>query len=420
MTIKRKLANGDELFPLGIGAMRLPTKNNRIDKEKAREFIFYAIDNGVNFIDTAYSYHGGSSESFLGEILNEEDSQGVKYRDKVKISTKLPSWMVHSKGQMETVLNKQLDKLQIDCIDYYFVHNVNLDSLSKLASKYLFEFLDESKAQGKIKNAGFSYHGPRQEFIPAVDLYDWDMTLVQFNYLDNRVQVGLKEINYAHDKGLGIFIMEPLKGGILADKIPDEARYVFNEVNPDRTVVDWALSWVLNHENIACVLSGVGNIDQTRENIEIASRVKPNSLSNEELKTISKAKSIIRALMKVGCTSCGYCLPCPQGVNIPQCFSIYNNKYLFDKGRGPLSNTQLRYFNMLSGLFGKASNAGLCNSCRKCVRACPQRIDIPKELKQVSRTFEFPGFKYVVLFIKYFGLPLTNVATKFFNFFKAI
>jgi predicted aldo/keto reductase-like oxidoreductase len=420
MSAKRILPNGDEIFPLGIGAMRLPTKNNVIDKDKAREFIFYAIDNGVNFIDTAYSYHGGASETFLGEILQETAPDGEKYRNKVRISTKLPSWMVHSKDQMEFYLNKQLEKLQVDYIDYYFIHNVNLDSLSKLESISLFEFFDESKASGKIKNAGFSYHGAREEFIPAVDMYDWDMTLVQFNYLDNRVQISRKEIDYAASKGIAVFIMEPLKGGILADNLPAEADSIFKEADSSRSPVDWALSWVLNHENVSCVLSGVGDLNQTRENIEIAGRVPPNSLTDDELKTIRKAKSIIRSLMKVGCTSCGYCLPCPQGINIPNCFSIYNNKYLFEEKGGMLSRAQLNYFSMLSGLFNKPSNAGLCNECRQCVSLCPQRIDIPKELKQVSKTFEFPGFKYFILFIKRFGLPLTNFATKFFNFFKAI
>ena len=171
---------------------------------------------------------------------------------------------------------------------------------------------------------------------------------------------------------------------------------------------------------MSCVLSGVGDLNQTRENIEIAGRVPPNSLTDYELKTIRKAKSIIRSLMKVGCTSCGYCLPCPQGINIPNCFSIYNNKYLFEEKGGMMSRAQLNYFSMLSGLFNKPSNAGLCNECRQCVSLCPQRIDIPKELKQVYKTFEFPGFKYFILFIKHFGLPLTNIATKFFNFFKAI
>ena len=419
MSAERILPNGDKIFPLGIGAMRLPTKNNIIDKEKSREFLLYAIDNGVNLIDTAYSYHGGASETFLGEMLQEIAPDGEKYRDKVRISTKLPSWMVHSKDQMESYLNKQLEKLQVDYIDYYFIHNVSLESLTKLEAMSLFEFLDEAKDSGKIRNAGFSYHGAREEFIPAVDMYDWDMTLVQFNYLDNRVQISRKEIDYAASKGMAVFIMEPLKGGILADNLPEEADYVFKEADSSRSPVDWALSWVLNHENVSCVLSGVGNMDQTRENIEIARRVTPNSLTNEELKTIRKAKSIIRSLMKVGCTSCGYCLPCPQGVNIPHCFSIYNNKYLFDEKGGPLSKSNLNYFSMIGGLFDKPGNAGLCNGCRQCVKLCPQSIDIPKELKQVSKTFEFPGFKYFVLFIKRFGLPVTNLATKFFNFFQA-
>ena len=332
MSAKRILPNGDEIFPLGIGAMRLPTKNNIIDKEKAREFIFYAIDNGVNFIDTAYSYHGGASETFLGEILQETAPDGEKYRDKVRISTKLPSWMVHSKDQMKFYLNKQLEKLQVDYIDYYFIHNVNLDSLSKLESISLFEFFDETKASGKIKNAGFSYHGAREEFIPAVDMYGWDMALVQFNYLDNRVQISRKEIDYAASKGMAVFIMEPLKGGILADNLPAEADHIFKEADSSRSPVDWALSWVLNHENVSCVLSGVGDLNQTRENIEIAGRVPPNSLTDDELKTIRKAKSIIRSLMKVGCTAVTVFLVLRESIFLIASAFTITNTFLKKKG----------------------------------------------------------------------------------------
>ena len=190
--------NGDELFPLGIGAMRLPTKNNSIDRESSQEFILYAIENGVNYIDTAYAYHGGESESFLGDILSLTGADGVKYRDKVKLSTKLPSWMVRSREDMDAFLNEQLRKLQTDFIDYYYVHSVDLSTILRLKDLGLYEFLEKAKADGKINNIGFSYHGSPHEFQTLLDDFPWDMVLVQYNYLDVNAQAGIRGIQYAY------------------------------------------------------------------------------------------------------------------------------------------------------------------------------------------------------------------------------
>lgn len=411
-------ANGDELFPLGLGAMRLPTKGNSIDKELAKEYILYAIDNGINYIDTAYAYHAGQSESFLGEILSLTAEDGIKYRDKVKLSTKLPSWMVRSREDMDAFLNQQLKKLQTDCIDYYYVHSVDLSTILRLKKLGLYEFLEKVRSEGKIRNIGFSYHGSPDEFNRLIDDFNWDMVLVQFNYLDVNAQAGIRGIKHAYEKDIAVFVMEPLKGGILAGELPEEVDTLFKSIS-DKSSVDWALSWLFNQKEITCVLSGMGSLEQIKENMSIAERVEIDSLSEDELDVLNRAQEIFNSLMKINCTGCGYCLPCPKGVNIPDCFKIYNEKYLFNKkGIGPISNAMMNYYMIVGGITNKQSSAGLCNQCGRCKRLCPQSIDIPNELDKVKSEFERFGFNYQVKFIKNIGMPSINRISKVFDFFK--
>lgn len=414
-TVKK---NGDELFPLGIGAMRLPTKGNSIDREKAKEFIFYAIDNGVNYIDTAYAYHGGESESFLGDILSLADSEGVKYRDKVKLSTKSPSWMVRSREDFDAFLNEQLRRLKTDCIDYYYLHSIDLSTLERLKKLGAYEFLKKAKSEGKIKNIGFSYHGAPNEFNDVIDDFNWDMALVQYNYVDVNAQAGIRGIKYAYENDVAIFIMEPLKGGLLAGELPQEVNDLFSNVS-DKSSVDWALSWVLNQKEITCVLSGMGSLDQIKENMSIAERVEIDSLSDDELDVLDKAQAIFDSMMKINCTGCGYCLPCPKGVNIPDCFNVYNEKYLFNKKAfGILPHAMVNYYMVVGGITNKPSSAGLCNHCGRCKRLCPQSLDIPNELDRVKSEFELIGFNYHIKFIRNIAMPSINKISKVFDFFK--
>ena len=411
--------NGDEIFPLGLGAMRLPTKNNSIDRDSAKEFILYAINNGVNYIDTAYAYHGGESESFLGEILSLSDSDGVKYRDKVKLSTKLPSWMVRSREDMDAFLNEQLRKLQTDVIDYYYVHSVDLSTILRLKELGLYEFLEKVKSEGKIKNIGFSYHGSPNEFNDLIDDFNWDMVLIQYNYLDVNAQAGIRGIRYAYENDVAVFVMEPLKGGLLAGELPKEVSDLFASVDSNKSSVDWALSWVLNQKEITCVLSGMGSLEQIKENMDIAKRVEVNSLSDKELDILDKAQAIFNSMMKINCTGCGYCLPCPKGVNIPDCFNVYNEKYLFDKKLlGIFPGAMANYYMIVGGITNKQSSAGLCNHCGRCKRLCPQSIDIPNELDRVKSEFEKLGFNYQIKFIKNIAMPSINKIGKVFDFFK--
>ena len=410
--------NGDELFPLGLGAMRLPTKNNSIDREVAKEYILYAIDNGVNYIDTAYAYHGGESESFLGEILSLADDDGIKYRNKVKLSTKSPSWMVRSREDFDAFLNEQLKRLQTDCIDYYYLHSIDLSTLNRLKELGAYEFLKKARADGKIRNIGFSYHGAPNEFNDLIDDFDWDMVLVQYNYLDVNAQAGIRGIRYAYENDVAVFVMEPLKGGILAGELPKEVDDLFFTVS-NKSSVDWALSWIFNQKEITCVLSGMGSLDEIKENMAIAERVETGSLSDDELDVLNKAQAIFDSLMKINCTGCGYCLPCPKGVNIPDCFNVYNEKYLFNKKvLGIIPHAMVNYYMVVGGITNKQSSAGLCNHCGRCKRLCPQSLDIPNELDRVKSEFELIGFNYHIKFIRNIAMPSINKISKVFDFFK--
>lgn len=397
---------GDEVSPLGFGAMRLPLKNGKVDRDKAKQQIYYAIDNGINFIDTAYLY--GDSEKFLGEILQDE------YKDKVKICTKLPSIHVKNYEDMEKFLNEQLNRLQRDYIDYYLIHSVDLKTINRLLKKGLIEFLNKAKREGKIKHAGFSYHGVKEEFDLLIDGYDWDVVMVQYNYFDENVQASIEGIEYAASKGMGVFVMEPLKGGILAGKMPNEAENIFKNADPNKTTAQWAIQWILNNRNISCVFSGMNSIEQIDENISIANKATPMSMSFEELETVELVKRVMKNSLKINCSTCGYCMPCPRDVNIPECLKIYNEKYLFEH-KGFINQSFMDYYQYVGGIMGKAGNAGLCNGCGKCLRKCPQKLDIISELKKVKKEFEMPGMKYFLPVAKYIGIPAYKQIVKLLN-----
>ncbi len=397
---------GDEIFPLGFGAMRLPLKNGKIDRQKAKELIYHAIDQGLNFIDTAYLY--GDSETFLGEILQGE------YKDKIKLSTKLPTINVRKYDDMEEILAEQLKRLQRDSIDYYFIHAVDLKAMNRLFKKDLAKFLKKAQSEGKIRHVGFSYHGPKEEFPSLIDAYDWDVVMVQYNYFDENIQASVEGIEYAASKDMGIFIMEPLKGGILAGKMPGEAEEIFKKANPNKSNAQWAMEWVLNNRNVTCVLSGMNSFEQLDENLEIAHKTTPLSMSFEDLETVELVKRVMRNSLKINCSTCGYCMPCPQGVNIPECMKIYNEKYLFNH-KGFINPSFMDYYQYVGGIMGSSGNAGKCNGCGRCLRKCPQKLDIVSELKKVKKEFEVPGMKYILLFVQHVGFPIYRMLVKMLN-----
>jgi predicted aldo/keto reductase-like oxidoreductase len=374
----RKTSNGELISALGFGAMRLPLIDGKIDKTISTEMIYYAIDHGVNFIDTALLYHEGCSESFLGEILTDD------YRDKVKLCTKVPAWSIEKIKDVEKYFESQLRKLQTDCIDYYLIHNLSWGSFLRLRELGILEFLESKRDIGKIKYIGFSFHDSKEAFKKIVDSYNWDACLIQLNFLDENSQAGTDGLHYAANQGITVLVMGPLKGGILAGEPPVEAKRIWESSPVKRTPVEWALRWVFNHSEVTCVLSGMGTLDEVKENINVVNETPPDILTLDELKLYRQVKQVYEDELKVNCTTCGYCLPCPQNVDIPQCFTLYNQKHMYNN-----KVPDYLYLTVLGGAMSdNPSYAGLCNECGKCIELCPQKINIPKSLKEVSIDME--------------------------------
>jgi|WetSurMetagenome_2_1015567.scaffolds.fasta_scaffold00177_37 uncharacterized protein len=370
--------SGDKLSILGFGCMRYPSKGRGVDEERTIKQIRHAIEKGVNYVDTAPVYHMGKSEAILGRAL------AGGYREKVRIATKLPHWSVFERADMDRILNAQLKTLRTDHIDYYLLHSLSKGSFDKLVGLGVLEFLDTAKKDGRIKNAGFSFHGNTPAFREIVDAYGWEFCQIQYNYLDETSQAGTEGLKYAAAKGLAVIIMEPLRGGNLAGKIPESIRKIWENAPVKRTPAEWALRWVWNHPEVTVVLSGMNDEAHIEENIRAAEEGFPDSLTADELATVEKARDEYRRLMKVGCTGCGYCMPCPAGVDIPGCFAGYNAYHLFPHDR----SGKFQYIGRHGGLMGERSNAGLCRQCGKCAKACPQALPIPALMKEVSREMD--------------------------------
>ncbi|MGD0644969.1 MAG: aldo/keto reductase, partial [Candidatus Bathyarchaeia archaeon] len=367
--------NGDKLSALGFGTMRLPLREQNVDEERAIKQIRYAIDNGVNYVDSAPPYHNGESERVLGKALLDG------YRRKVKIATKLTPFLLNKAEDMDKMLNMQLIKLQTGHIDYYLLHGLEEDFWKKLLGFGALEFLEKAKADGKIINIGFSFHGSFKTFKEIIEAYDWTMCQIQYNFLDEKIQAGTEGLKYAASKKLAVMVMEPLRGGALAGKIPNEVKQLYDNAKIQRSPAEWGLRWVWNHPQVTVALSGMNDEKQVAENIKIAETALPGSMKADELATIKNVAESYRRLTKVQCTGCEYCLPCPSGVNIPANFRIYNDYYMF----GEEQQSRAIYGMMLMGGFGgKRSDASLCKECKKCVERCPQHIAIPEQLKLVS------------------------------------
>ena len=309
--------------------MRLAQKNGRIDEERAAGQIRYAIDHGVNYIDTAWPYHGGESEPFVGRVL------AGGYRQRVKLATKLPAWLVHSRSDMDRFLNAQLEKLATSRIDYYLVHSLNGTTWDQVAALGVMEFLDRARADGRIVNAGFSFHGFRDDFKRIVDAYPWEFCQIQYNYLDEETQAGTEGLKYAASKGLAVIAMEPLRGGVLAAcPQPPAIDALWQEAGNRRTPAEWALRWVWNRPEVTVALSGMNEEAQVEENLRnrrgCAARFAHGRNGTGPHPRVARK---YREIMKVGCTGCGYCQPCPSGVNVPESFTLFNAYHTFGKQR---------------------------------------------------------------------------------------
>jgi len=373
--------NNDELSILGFGCMRLPvTQDGQVDEPRAIQQIRYSIDKGINYLDTAWPYHAGESEKILGRALADG------YRQKVKIATKLPSWAINSREDMDRYLNLQLKKLGTETIDYYLLHGLNGNLWDDLAGFGAAGFLDTALADGRIKNAGFSFHGQLKDFKRIVDAYPWTFCQIQYNFLDQQNQAGTEGLEYAAAKKLGVIIMEPLRGGNLGEPNPPTAvEEIWKRARIQRPPVEWALRWVWNRPEVTVLLSGMNEEAHIEENLAIAAQALPNSLTDDEIELVEEAALKYRMLMKVGCTGCGYCMPCPSDVNIPRIFDIYNKMHMF----GDAEEARFRYAVSMGGLLSKTSSyASQCIQCGECVEKCPQYIEIPDLLEIVAEEME--------------------------------
>lgn len=399
MLYRKVPKTGDGLSILGFGCMRFPARGRGVDEERTIRQIRYAIDHGVNYFDTAPVYHMGKSEPILAKALL------GGYREKVRIATKMPHWSVVTRGDMDRILNEQLATLQTDHIDYYLLHTLNRTAFRRLVDLGVLEFLDAAKKDGRIRNAGFSFHATIAEFKEIVDAYPWEFCQIQYNYLDETNQAGREGLKYAAGKGLAVIIMEPLRGGNLAGRMPEPVQKIWDAAPVKRSPAEWALRWVWNHPEVTVVLSGMNEEAHIDENVKAAETALPGSLSPEELATIERARDEFRLLMKVNCTGCSYCMPCPFGVDIPGCFADFNAHHLFPHNR----SGRFQYIGRHSGLMGKVSYAGLCRNCGKCAKVCPQHLPIPSLMKQVSREMDGLVIPIVVPILKG-GLWLMNKA----------
>ncbi len=371
-------STGADLSILGFGAMRLPLSDSdpaNIDFAEATRIVRYAFDNGVNYLDTAYPYHGGNSEKFCAQVLKDG------YREKVFLATKLPVWEVEKDEDMDRLLNEQLKKLEVEHIDFYLLHALSYKTWPNIKKLHYRKFLETAREAGKIKYIGFSFHDELKLFKEIVDDFPWDFCQIQLNYLDEDYQAGLSGLKYAHDKGLGIIIMEPLRGGMLSrTELPEDIKKLFDS-NPVRhTPAEWALKYLWDMSEIGIVLSGMTTMEQTVENIRTAGSTTAGSLTNLEHEILSQVKNIYKSRMQVNCTRCNYCMPCPQGVNIPENFWALNHDAIF----GDFAKAKFWITNWLT----EKQRASNCIGCGLCETKCPQGINIVEQLQTIKQRYE--------------------------------
>ncbi len=373
----------NKISALGFGCMRLPSTAGVINKKAAEEQIMTAYKNGVNYFDTAYIYPG--SEAAIGEIF---EKNGI--RKNINIATKLPHYMIKTIDGAEKMFKEELSRLRTDYIDYYLMHMLgDIRAWEKLKVMGIEKWIADKKASGRIKQIGFSYHGNSDMFCRLVDAYDWDFCLIQYNYMDENSQAGRKGLQYAHSKGLPVFIMEPLRGGKLVNKLPKEATDIFTSHPVQHTPAQWSFRWLYNQPEVTCVLSGMNSMEMVLDNINTASTAAVGDLTEADNNMLKKVVAAINSKMKVGCTGCGYCMPCPKGVDIPGTFSAYNHCYTESKFSGMLE------YIMCTALRKDSAAASNCIDCGKCEKHCPQAIEIRKELKNAAKVMETPIYKLV-------------------------
>ncbi len=372
---------GNPISILGYGCMRFTQTLGRIDLDKAEKEILEAFHSGVNYYDTAYVYPG--SEAALGEILHRNH-----IRDQVYIATKLPHYLIKSMDAMERLFTEQLKRLKTDHIDYYLMHMLtDVQTWEKLKALGIERWLEEKKQSGAIRQVGFSYHGNTDMFCSLVDAYAWDFCQIQYNYMDEHSQAGRRGLHYAHKKGLPVVIMEPLRGGRLVNRLPDTAKQIFNAYKISRTPAQWAFRWLWNQKEITCVLSGMNSLEMVKDNVATASDVRVGEMGEAEETMLQQVVKAINGKMKVGCTGCGYCVPCPMHVDIPGTFAAYNRVYTEGKISG------LKEYFMCTAVRATSTAASNCIGCGKCEKHCPQQLPIRQALKEAQKELEPAVYK---------------------------
>lgn len=356
----------------GMGCMRLPQikkddGTEAIDEQESIRMIRHAIENGVNYFDTAYSYAG--SEQVLGKALLDG------YRQKVSIATKCPIWDVNKGEDYQKFLDEQLERLKVDYIDIYLIHCLDRAFWEKMKATDGIKCLQELKRSGKIGQFGFSFHADNQLFVEVIDAHDWDICMIQLNILDDNHQAGVSGLKYAASKGIPVVIMEPLKGGLLGSNIPKEVNTLLNLYEEKRSLLEWAFRWLYHHEEATVILSGVSSMEQLEDNLRIFNEAKPNVMSDNDMALMRQIKDIYAAKVKVACTGCGYCMPCPAGVNIPEIFKVYN-----DSSLSSWTEFGKTFYSLVAVNSGK--DASNCIECRQCESQCPQNIEIVDMLKE--------------------------------------
>lgn len=361
---------GFDVSVLGFGCMRLPVLDGdqaKIHLEQATRLLRYGIDHGINYIDTAYGYHGGKSEEFVGRALQDG------YRERVRLATKLPTYLCENSSDFDKYLDEQLERLNTDCIDLYLLHALNKKVWKHLQELDICSWLDRISAQGRIGHAGFSFHDDADTFESIIDAYPWAFCQIQLNYMDSDHQAGVRGLRYAAARGIPVVIMEPIKGGKLGGSPPGEIQAVWNRAVIKRTPAEWALRWVCNFPEATCVLSGMSTMEQLEENLVTVEDAFPHSLTGDELGLIGQARDLYQQRLKIACTDCSYCMPCPQGVAIPQVFSLYNDAFIYQT----TAESARWYQRMLTVNRGAAS----CVECGECEAKCPQQLPIAGLLK---------------------------------------
>ena len=377
----RKDKYGRELSILGFGCMRFQQKLGKVDIDEAVKEVTLAYNRGVNYFDTAYTYPG--NEAAVGEIL-----ERIGIREQVNIATKLPHYLIRNLETADKLLAEELRRLRTDYVDYYLMHMLNdVDTWQRLKDMGIEQWIAEKKASGVIRQIGFSYHGNSETFCRLVDAYDWDFCQIQYNYLDEHSQAGRRGLHHAHAKGIPVIIMEPLRGGKLVNQLPDSAKKIFDSYPIKRTPAQWAFRWLWNQPEVTVVLSGMNSMEMVEENLRTAESVRIGEMGPEEDAMLRKVVSVIQERMQVGCTGCGYCMPCPKGVDIPGTFAAWNRYHNESKFSG------FREYLMCTALRANSSAASNCIGCGKCEHHCPQNISIREMLKKARKDLENPVYK---------------------------